>query len=205
MTRVVLFADTPARPACPHSGAIEVAGRTRAALSRVTTLTASILDDLRRSNFRDLTGARVTAHVPVSPALLNRLVDAALQGTTAPVRRVDVRPLAGDRFEVVVSVKWTLVPPLTVTLTIEQQPILPDTPVLVLRWSLPAGLEAIASQFVAHIRSLPDGVRLDGNRILLDVARLAGRGPAADVWPYVSAAALHTTADAAVVDLELRT
>jgi len=170
----------------------------------VATLTASIFDDLRRSNFRDLAGASVRAHVPVSPGLLNRLVAVALEGTTAPVRRVDVRPLAGDRFELVVSVKWTLVPPLTVTLTIEQQPVLPDTPVLVLRWSLPAGLEAIASQFVAHIRSLPDGVRLDGNRILLDVARLAGRGPAADVWPYVSAAALHTTADAAIVDLELR-
>ena len=170
----------------------------------MAALSGAILDDLRRSNFRDLAGARVTAHVPIAPALLNRLVAGALEGATAPVRGVDVRPLAGDRFELVISLKWTLVPPLAVTLTIEQQPILPDTPVLGLKWSLPAGLEAIASQFVGHIRSLPDGVRLEGNRILLDLARLARRGPAADVWPYVSAAALHTTADAAVVDLELR-
>src|SRR3954471_9993454 len=122
-------------------------------MSRVAPRFASILDDLRRSNFRDLAGARVTAHVPLSPALLNRVVAGALQGTTAPVRRVDVRPLDGDRFELVVLLKWTLVPPPTITLTIDRQPILPDTPLLVLRWSLPAGLEAIASQFVAHIRS----------------------------------------------------
>jgi hypothetical protein len=164
---------------------------------------SSLLDDLRRTRFRDLAGARVSAHVPLSAALLDRIVADALQRTTAPVRRVDVRPVPDDRFELVVSLKWALAPSLTVTLAVDRQPTFPDSPVLVLRWSLPAGLGAIASTFAGWITSLPDGVRLDGDRILVDVAALAGRGPAAEVLPYVRSFELHTAADAAVVDVEL--
>src|SRR5689334_12267063 len=137
---------------------------------------AALLDDLQRTRFRDLAGARVSAHLPLSAALLNRMVADVLARTTAPVRQVDVRPRSGDRFDVVVSLKWALVPSLTVTVAIARQPAFPDAPVLELQWSLPAGLGMIASQFVGGIAPLPEGVRLVADRVLLDLERLASRG-----------------------------
>ncbi len=164
---------------------------------------SSLLADLRRTRFRDLAGARIAARIPIASPLLNRLVADALRQTTAPVRRIDVRPLPGDRFECIVSLKWALVPPLTVAVTIEQQPAIPESPILVLRWSLPAGLSAVVSQFVGALKSLPDGVRLETDRVLLDLQRLAARGPATEAWSYVTGLELHTTEAAAVIDVTL--
>jgi hypothetical protein len=164
----------------------------------------AFVDDLRRQRFRDLAGARVSAHVPIAPPLLNRVVADALRSRHGAVRHLDVRPIPGDRFEVAVSLKWSLVPPLKATVTVERQPAFPDAPVLVLRWSLPAGLATIASQFVKAIKSLPAGVRLEGDRVFVDLAKLADRTPAAELLPYITRGELHTTADAALIELDLR-
>src|SRR2546423_1184193 len=122
---------------------------------------ADVLARLQRNDFRDVAGARVFAYVPVSPSLVNEMVARTLP-TGGAIRRLDVRPLADDRFEVVVTTSWTLVPPVTVTLVVERQPEFPAAPTLVVRWSLAPGLDAIASQFVGSLnRRLPPGVQLD--------------------------------------------
>jgi len=166
-------------------------------------LVSAVIDDLRRTGFRDLAGARISARIPLSMALLNRLAADALRRSTTPVRRVDVRPLAEDRFEVKLSLKWALVPPLTVTLAIAGQPRFQEAPLLTLRWSLPAGLGAIASQFVGGITSLPDGIRLAGDTVTLDLATLARSSAAAEALPHLAALELHTSPGAAVLELEL--
>jgi hypothetical protein len=163
---------------------------------------SSLLDELRRTRFRDLSGARVAAHIPISAPLLDRIVADALRTRKTPVRHVDVRPLAGDRFDLVVTTTWPLVPPLTVTIAVDRQPSFPDSPLLVLRWSLPLGLGTIASMFAGRIRSLPDGVRLEADRIVIDVAALAHRSGAADVLPFIRSLEFHSTTDAAIVDAE---
>jgi len=52
----------------------------------------------------DLAGSHVSARIPVSRALLNRLVADALAGRKTPIRTVDIQPRAGDRFDAVVTV-----------------------------------------------------------------------------------------------------
>jgi hypothetical protein len=171
----------------------------------MATNVLTILDELQRSGFRDIAGAHVFAHVPVSRELLNRLVAQALEEHRA-VRRVEIQPRPGDRFDVIVTLAWALVPPLTVAVVVDRQPELPASPTLVLRWSLAAGLAAIASQFVGALNDrLPTGVRLEGDRVLVDIAALAAAyAPLAQALPYVAALRLRTVDDRAVIDLEWR-
>jgi hypothetical protein len=152
--------------------------------------------------FRDIAGSRVSARIPVSRALLNRVVADALQGTTTPVRSVDIRPRAGDEFEVLIAVSWPFIPPLKVTLVVERQPQFPASPVLVLRWSFLGAMGAIVSRLVASFDRLPAGVRLDGNRVVLDIPTLAGPDGAM-LLPALKSLEIHTLDDRAVFDIEL--
>jgi len=161
---------------------------------------ARVLRDLESSGFRDLAGTRASARIPVSRSLVNRVVADALRGTSAPIRQVDVQPRSGDRFDVTITVTWPFVPPLTVAVVVERQPRFPELPILVFRWSLLGAVGAIASRFVASLNRLPPGVRLDGDRLLIDIPTVVRGRPAAEmVLPFVTALELHTADDAVVI------
>jgi hypothetical protein len=151
----------------------------------------------------DFAGAHASARIPVSRALLNRLVADALADTKAPVRSVDIQPRGGDQFDAVVTVSWPFVPALTVSFRIEQQATFPDSPVLVLRWSFLGAVGALASRLVSSFDRLPDGVRVDGERLLLNLPLLAARSPLAPMLGYLTSLELHTVEDRALVDVEL--
>jgi hypothetical protein len=119
------------------------------------------------------------------------------------VRDVDIQPRAGDAFDVLVTVSWPFVPAIKVSFAIERQPQFPASPVLVLRWSLFGPVGAFASRFIASLDRLPAGVRLDGDRLLLDIPQLAERTAAASWLPYLRSLELHTVEDRFVLDLEL--
>jgi hypothetical protein len=53
------------------------------------------LVDLSNIPFADLAGSHVSARIPVSRALMNRLVADALAGRKTPVRTVEIQPRAG--------------------------------------------------------------------------------------------------------------
>jgi hypothetical protein len=127
----------------------------------------------------------------------------ALKSATSPVREVDVRPHAGDRFDVLVTLSWPFVPPLKVGVTVERQPQFPASPVLVLHWSLLGLVGALASRVLAQFNRLPPGIRLDGDRLMLDIPALAADGPAATLLPFLKALELHTSDDHVVLDVEL--
>ena len=66
----------------------------------------------------------------------------------------------------------------------------------------PSGL---ASKVLAGLGKLPPGIRLDGDRLELDIPVLAARTEAAPLLSYVRTLELHTVADrfVLVVDLEV--
>ena len=163
---------------------------------------SQLLEYLTSSAFRDIAGSRVSARIPVSRSLLNRVVADALQGITTPVRGVDIRPRAGDEFEVLIALSWPFVPPLKVTFVVERQPEFPASPALVVRWSFLGAMGAIASRLIASVDRLPPGVRLDGNRLVLDIPALAGPERAA-LLPAVRSLEIHTLDDRVVFDVEL--
>ena len=102
-----------------------------------------------------------------------------------------------------ITLSWPFVPPLKVTFIVERQPQFPASPVLVLRWSLLGAMGAIASRLIASFDRLPAGVRLDGDRLVLDIPTLAGPELAAMLLPALKSLQLHTLDDRAVFDLEL--
>lgn len=161
---------------------------------------------LQTSGFQDVAGTRVSARVPISGALLNQFVSDALRGSSSPVRSVRIRPLAGDRFEAVVTTTMPFVPSLTVHVAIDQQPRFPASPFLVLRWSALGAVGAFASRFVGKLESkLPPGIRLDGDRVVIDLVAMASQsGPpgAADWLRYLMLLEVHTADDRAIVAFE---
>jgi hypothetical protein len=162
---------------------------------------ARVLRDLESSGFRDLAGTRASARVPVSRSLVNQVVADALRGTSAPIRLIDVQPRPGDRFDVTITVTWPFVPPLTVAVAVERQPRFPELPILVFRWSLLGAVGAIASRFVASLNRLPPGIRLDGDRLLIDIPMVVRGRPAAEmILPYVTALELHTVDNAVIIE-----
>jgi hypothetical protein len=164
---------------------------------------SEFLTNLESSRFRDLPGARAAAHIPVTRALVNRMTADAIKDSKAPVRAIDITPRAGDQFDALITLTWPLVPPLNVRFVVEQQPQFPASPLLVLRWSFLGGLGALASRFLGSFKQLPEGVRLEDDRLVLDIPALAGRTPAWKALQYVRMLELHTVDDQMIVDLEL--
>lgn len=148
-----------------------------------------ILRQLKTTRFRDLAGSHVTAVVPVSESLVNGLIATSLPAN-APVRSVSIHPGAADGFSVRIVPKAALIPPVTLKLTIESQPQLPGSPVLTLRMVTFAGFFGLAGGVAAGL--LPPGIRLEGERILVDLRALAAARGAGEVFDYLESLQVHT-------------
>lgn len=161
----------------------------------------TLINDLFATGLRDLAGGRVTARIPLSQALVNRLVTAALDRVKSPVRSVDVHPHAGNQFDVFVKIA-TWMPAVKIAVTIDQQPE-PASPLLVLRWSALGGLGAMAANTFGAGAKLPPGVRLEGDRLVLDVAVLIRQAGGDLVLPYLRRLHVTTEEGRIVMDAEL--
>lgn len=137
----------------------------------------ALLTRQQAAGFADLKGSEARASIRIAAPLLNEAVATFLAPVTA-VRDVTVQPRAANRFDVRVTLaKPSFLPPLNLTLAIERQPALPADPLLILRMIGMGGMMRFAAPAIASFGSLPPGVRLDGDRILVDLrALLAGRG-----------------------------
>lgn len=142
-----------------------------------------VLRHLRSSGFRDIAGSRFAATVPLSESLVNQIIASSLP-PNAPVRSVVLQAASGDHLSVRVSPKAALMPSLTLKLAIDEQPQLPGSAVLVLRMATLSGLFGLASGAIAGM--LPPGVRLDGERILVDLRTMAHDRGAGDLMDYLT-------------------
>ena len=161
-----------------------------------------ILRHLQSTEFQDLGGTRVSATVPVSARLINEMVATAIRAG-GPVREVRVQPLAGDVFSVRVAPRASLLPPITLRLEIIRQPELPASPVLVLRMATMGGLFGLASAALPIAGMLPPGVRLDGDRINVDLRAMAAERGAADVFHHLRAMRVNTEDGRVIVRADL--
>lgn len=160
-----------------------------------------ILQHLQSTRFGEIAGARVSATVPISEPLLNRVVASTLP-PNLPVREVSVRPEPGNRFSVRLTPRASMLPALTLKLEIERQPEFPTAPVLVLRMATLPGLFGIAGAALPMDRLLPPGVRLDGDRILVDLRVMAARRGAADYLQFVRTLTVTTEAGRLLIDVD---
>ena len=161
-----------------------------------------ILRHLQSTGFRDLSGARISGTVPVSERLIDEIVASAVR-PGGPVREVRVHPLPGDTFSVRVAPRASLLPSITLRLEIDRQPEFPTSPVLVLRMATMGGLFGLAAAALPIAGMLPPGVRLDGDRILVDLRAIAADRDAADLLEYVTGLQLHTEDGRVVLHVDL--
>ena len=161
-----------------------------------------ILEQLRASRFADVKGARFSAQVPVGERLLNEIVHALLP-PGAPVKDLHIRPQAGNMLAVRArAARLEFLPPVTITLQIEQQPQLPDTPLVVRILSLP-GLLSVAGSLLSP-NSLPAGVRLDRERVVVDVRQLIERQGYGEVVPFIERLHVRSEEKQLLLDADLR-
>jgi hypothetical protein len=158
-----------------------------------------LFERLRASRFAAITGAHLTADVPLDEGLLNELLAASIPAS-APVRGASIHPDASDKLSVRIVPKAAIMPAITLKLTIEQQPQLPSRPVLVLRMLTLGGLFGLASGAIAG--TLPPGVTLQGERILVDLRTIAAQRGVLDLFDYLKSLRVETGPGRVVLHLE---
>jgi hypothetical protein len=162
----------------------------------------AIVEQLRASQFAAVKGARVSLSIPVPEALLNELI-ATMMPASAPVRELRVRPQAANRLAVRARAsRLDFLPPVTISLQIEQQPQLPDTPLVVRILSLP-GLLSVAGALLSP-GSLPAGIRLDRDRVLIDVRQLIEKQGFADIVPLIERLHVSSEDGRLLLDVDVR-
>ena len=120
-----------------------------------------------------MAGTEGQATIRMTDRLLNQIIAIELEESRA-VRDVHVRALDGDRLRVqlVLSKHPSFLPPITIDVLIEQQPSLPDAPVLVLKLAGMGGLARFAGPAAAWFDILPQGIRIAGDRVHVDLGAL---------------------------------
>jgi hypothetical protein len=128
-----------------------------------------LLRDVRSGQPADLAGTRVVGDVAISDRLVNEAIAGKI-GPDAAVRDVTVRAEPGRARVTVRIARPSFLPPLSFVLTVESQPQLPASPVLVLRVGMMPGVAALLGTGLNFMNVLPPGLRLEGDRLFVDIA-----------------------------------
>jgi hypothetical protein len=161
-----------------------------------------IIDRLRASGFAEVKGARASLSIPVSEALLNELITAALP-PGGPLRDLHVRPQAGNRLAVRARAsRLDFLPPMTISLQIEGQPRLPDTPLVVRILSMP-GLLSVAGSMLSP-NSLPPGIRMERERVLVDVRQLLEAKGFGEIVPLIERLQVSSEEGRLLIDVDIQ-
>ena len=160
------------------------------------------LEQLRATRFAGIQGARLSVSIPIAERLLNELVTAALP-PSVPVRDLAVKPRAANTLQLRARVaKLDFLPPVTLTFDIDQQPRLPDTP-LGLRLRTFPGLTALAGPLLSQ-KVFPPGIRLEGDRLFVDLRQLIERAGYGDLVPLIERLHLATEEGQLLVEVDAR-
>lgn len=149
-----------------------------------------LLAPVLRDRLAGIAGARASVRLPIDEPLLNQLI-AEYRSEDWPIRELGVELLDRDELILRVRPKAALVPSIQVRVTIEQQPELPDTPVLVLK----IASNPLTAMAIAAVRSkvdLPQGIRFENDRIRIDLQALAGKFGFAEWLPLLTRLNINT-------------
>ena len=121
--------------------------------------------------FAGLSGSEARATIRIAGPVLKDAVTIFLASAAAPaVADVTITPLAANHIGVRLKLaKPAFLPSLNLTLAIERQPQLPHSPELILRMTGAGGMMRLAGPAISSFGALPVGVRLEGDRMILDL------------------------------------
>jgi hypothetical protein len=153
---------------------------------------------------REVAGASFSGELPLSNAIVNRLIAEALRGKDLPVTSVLFEAQDADRMLVHLDLRGPF-PNIKIALRIDQQPQ-PDNPVLGMRWSMPAigPFAAFASPALAFFKALPPGIRVDGDRILVNIKDLITSRGFGEYLNYLRTLQVHAVGGRLLATFEIR-
>jgi hypothetical protein len=143
-----------------------------------------LLRDVREGRVADLAGTRVSADVPLPQGLLDQIIAEKIR-PGGPVREISVRPEPGRARVIVKMARPSFLPPISVVLTVEQQPDLPASPILVLRVGMLPGVAALLGTGISFLNVLPPGLRFEGDRLSVNLAALLNERGYGWALPYL--------------------
>jgi hypothetical protein len=132
----------------------------------------ALIAQQQAAGFPGLAGSEVHATIKLSTPLLNEAIAGLIASVTSPIRELTVEPHSGNRIDVRVDPAKAFIPTVNLTLVVDRQPQLPADPTLILRVTSGAAMLRFAAPVVSGLGALPAGIRLDGERILVDVRAL---------------------------------
>jgi hypothetical protein len=167
----------------------------------------AILDFLTRqqqAGFPDFAGAEAAATIPVSDRLINEVI-AGMLPDGGKVRDLLITTEEGNRVTARIRLSGaTFLPAIPVTLAIEDQPHLPERPILGLRLAHPSKFVAMAASTLPAMVTLPPGITMEDDRIRIDIRRLLADRHQAEWLEYVTALRVTTRAGAIVLDVRVK-
>jgi hypothetical protein len=164
---------------------------------------AALFSRQRDRGFADFAGAHALVTLPISDRLLNEAITEALPAS-APVRDLQLTSRPGNRIGVRFKIAAAaFLPPVNLTLVIERQPELPRSAVLELRMEM-GGLLSLAGPALRFLDALPPGVRVEQDRILVDLATLLAQRGLAELLEFAEEIQVTTTAGAVVLGVRAR-
>ena len=170
----------------------------------MNTRLLEILHQQRASGYPDVAGAHASATIPISDRLVALLARDNLP-PTAPVRELDIHAHDGNRFTARVRLtRPAFMPPIAVSLSIDEQPRLPESPILMLRLASAGGLLAFAGSALRFLNVLPPGLQMDGDRIAVNLRTLLEQREIADALDLVEHLEVFTEEGRFVISVRLR-
>ena len=169
-----------------------------------------IAEQLRRLagiELRELQGSTASAEVPLPVTVVNRLIARKLSGTGGPIGAVTLDAHDGQRFTATLSMRGqSLIPSVRIAARIVQQPEFPGRPVLVLQWTVPGfgPLARFASPALSFFKGLPQGIRVDGDHVLVDLSQVARAHGYGDVLDLVAGLNVQTREGVFLIRLDAR-
>jgi len=146
---------------------------------------SQLLAQQQAARFAGLSGSEGRATIRIAGPVLNDAARIFVASAATPaVADVTITPHAANRIGVRLKLaKPAFLPSLNLTLQIERQPQLPESPELILRMSGVGGMMRLAGPAISSFGALPPGVRLEGDRMILDlraILQTQGKGELLD-------------------------
>jgi hypothetical protein len=160
----------------------------------------TLIDILRRqqrAGFPDLGGAAASVTLPIGDRLINEIIAAKIPPDAA-VRDVHLRSREGNEIDVSFEVaRFNF--NVTVTLAIDEQPSMPERPVVGLRLTKLPRLLTLAAPIARFFDALPPGVSMDGQRIHINLRTLLAKQGQADLLDRITSLQITTRRGAVVI------
>ena len=157
-------------------------------------------------DLREIAGSTLAGEIPISDALVNRMLAEKL-AQHAQIGSLRIQAQPNDSIGIQVVPRARLVPPMNIVARIERQPEFPDNPLLLLRWSMPAAgpLALFAAPMLSYFKAMPPGIRMDGDRVAVDLRELLRSRGLDDALAFVRKLEVHTRPGGFVLRFEAAT